>query len=316
MIENLEKEKIVVNQSLSKSTKNNLDLKKAYWIPFLIALAFAGDRIGGYILGQLVDNSQFRYSRLYNGSAEAEILMVGNSRGLMFYQPYMEEITDQSTFNLSYNAMPMNLGQVFVEDYLEQYPTPKKLLIEVTCIDRLNNPLIAEMNTYSPYSERLDQLILDTLPTTGYGGRFANLYRYNSEVFYRSLNYINHSDENWLLDREINEYMVQQGKNLPPYKIDIPEGLLKSLQNTVQIAKENNLEVELIVAPYFKIFREKISNIPQFIETVSTATGLPVRDYSAAIEGREYFGDYQHVNKSGAKIFLDLLQKDGVLPSK
>jgi len=316
MIENLEKEKIIVNQSLSKSTGNKWDLKKAYWIPLLIALAFAGDRIGGYILGQLVDNSQFRYSRLYNGSAEADILMVGNSRGLMFYQPYIEEITEKSTFNLSYNAMPMNLGQVFVEDYLELYPIPKKLLIEVTCIDRLNNPLISEMNTYSPYSERLDQLILDTLPTTGYGGRFANLYRYNSEVFYRSLNYINQSDENWLLDREINDYMIQQGKNLPAYTIDIPEGLLESLKNTVKVAKENNLEVELIVAPYFKLFKDKITNMPQFIETVSTATGLPVRDYSDAIEDRKHFGDYQHVNKSGAKMFLDLLQKDGVLPIK
>ena len=89
-------------------------MKHIYWILGLMALFFIGDRIGGYVLEQIVLKSKFRYSRLYKGQAKADILLVGNSRGLSFYQPYMEEMTGKSTFNVSYSAMPMTLAEVFV----------------------------------------------------------------------------------------------------------------------------------------------------------------------------------------------------------
>ena len=65
-------------------------MKKPLWFIALFALVFAGDRLGGRLLQKQVDSSLFRYSRLYRGDAAADILLVGNSRGLTFYQPYIE----------------------------------------------------------------------------------------------------------------------------------------------------------------------------------------------------------------------------------
>ncbi len=183
-------------------------MKKIYWILALIVLFFVGDRIGGFILGKMVEHSQFRYSRMYTGNAEADILLVGNSRGLIFYQPHISESTGKSNFNLSYNGMSMDLASVLVADYYERYQAPKTLLIDVTMCDRENDQLSIGFNCYSPYSPRLGSFLLTKAPSSAYAGKLTHLYRYNSEVFQRALSYINRSDENWLTDRIINDHMV------------------------------------------------------------------------------------------------------------
>ena len=66
-------------------------MKNIIWIIATIALAFLGDRTAGWVLGKITTESNFRYSRLYGGEAECDVLLVGNSRGLIFYQPYVEE---------------------------------------------------------------------------------------------------------------------------------------------------------------------------------------------------------------------------------
>ena len=78
---------------------------------------FTGDRFFAFILKKGVQQSQFRYSRMYRGEAEASILLMGNSRGLGFYQPYIEEVTGEETFNLSYNGMTMDVAAALISDY-------------------------------------------------------------------------------------------------------------------------------------------------------------------------------------------------------
>src|SRR4030081_1592406 len=96
--------------------------KKISFILLMLAVIFLGDRFWSQLLQIVVGKSQFRYSRLYNGKAAADILIAGNSRGLNFYQPYMEELTHKKTFNISYNGLPGNLAMLLCMDYVEKYP--------------------------------------------------------------------------------------------------------------------------------------------------------------------------------------------------
>ncbi len=118
-------------------------MKKISWYLLLLIVCFSGDRLGAYLLEQQSMQSQFRFSKLYRGESAAEILLLGNSRGLTFYQPYIEQITGKSTCNLSYNGLPMDVAKVLVQDYLERYPAPKNLLIDITTCDRENDALLA-----------------------------------------------------------------------------------------------------------------------------------------------------------------------------
>lgn len=291
-------------------------MKKIYWIIALLALTFAGDRLGGLILNKLTQKSQFRYSRLYHDQAKSDILLVGNSRGLIFYQPYIESITGKTTFNLSYNGMPMNLGKTLVEDYFERYPAPELMILDITMCDRLNNGLIAGFNMYTPYSPRLSKLMADSNRITSNAGKLSHLYRYNTEIFQRTLFYLNKSDEDWLLDRVITEDLINDVENCAPYSINVPEPIFEDFKATVALAQSKGVEVQLVINPYYPPFAAKIMNLEEIKKQFGEAVGLPVHDYSSAVTNIEGFGDYQHLNKAGSKEFLDLLRQDNILKSK
>ena len=283
----------------------------AWWILATLALFFVGDRLGGAVLESMVESSQFRYSKLLNDTGEADILLVGNSRGLMFYQPYIEETTGKNTLNLSYNGMPMNLAAGLVEDYFERYPAPEVMVLDVTMCDRENLQLIRDFRTYAAKSDRLSDLLREEAPRNYWGAKFSHLYRYNSEIFQRALYYRNRSDEDWLLDRVINDRMVAGIDDTEDYTITMVG--LEELKKTVELAQSKGTEVRLVINPYYPPFAQKIQNLTQFRRTVTEATGLEVADYSLAVADTQGFGDYQHLNKAGSRAYIDRLLADGVL---
>ena len=291
-------------------------MKKIYWILGIIALFFIGDRIGGYVLKQLVLKSQFRYSRMYKGEAKADILLVGNSRGLSFFQPTIEEFTGKETFNISYSAMPMTLAEVFVRDYLDRYEKPERMLVDVTICDRENPQLIAGFNTYTPFSERVFNLINMTNRNIGYGGRLSHIFRNNGEIFQRNIYYLNRSDEDWLLDREIGQRLKDDLVTVDTPSVRLVPRMVESLVRTVNFAKDQGVEVGLVVSPYYKPFADKLTNLDDMIAEVEKATGMKVYDYSRSMADATDFGDYQHVNIKGSRTYISLMQQDGLLNSK
>ncbi len=290
-------------------------MKKAYWIFAVFAVAFLGDRIGGFVLSKITKESQFRYSRLYGSSEGADVLFVGNSRGLSFYQPYCEEKTGLTTANLSYNGMPIDLAVPLVMDYLDRHQPPKVLVMDISLLDsvRMDNKLVFQFNHYSPNSERLSHLLKADFPNDYYAGRLSHLYRHNSEVFQRTFFYWKKSDKDWLLDRVISASMVDDVDTQKALRFHYSPKMLEKLDEMVKYAQQKGTRVELLVNPYFPAFVTKIENMDSLKIDVSKATGISVRDFSNAVQETEAFGDYQHVNKVGAMRYIDRLIAEGVL---
>jgi len=253
---------------------------------------------------------------MYKGEAKADILLVGNSRGLSFFQPTIEEFTGKETFNISYSAMPMSLAEVFVKDYFDQYEKPERMLLDVTICDRANPQLIAGFNTYSPFSERVYNLVTETNKNIGYGGKLSHIFRNNGEIFQRNIYYLNRSDEDWLLDREIGQRLKEDLINVDTPSVKLVDEMVESLVRTVDFVKEQGVEVGLVVSPYYKPFAEKLTNLDDMIAQVEKATGMKVYDYSRSMSDATDFGDYQHINIKGSRTYISLMQKDGLLNSK
>ena len=293
-------------------------MKKSYWIFATIALALLGDRVGGWFLGKITTESQFRYSRLYGSSDAADVLFVGNSRGLSFFQPYAEEKTGLTTANLSYNGMPISLAAPLVMDYLDRHPAPKVLLMEISLMDsvRMDNKLAYQFNHYSPYSERLSTILKNDFPNDYYVGNLSHLYRYNSEVFQRTFYYWKKSDKDWLLDRVISPQMASDVEKQKTLRFHYGTEMLAKLSEMVKYAQVKGTRVELVVNPYYPAFIPKIGNLDSLKMDINLATGLTVKDFANAIQQTEAFGDYQHVNKLGARIYLDKLVETGVLETR
>ena len=301
---------------ISNFDETSISMRKWLWIPALILLLFLGDRLAGGLLNSLVLNSEFRYSRMYRGEAAADILLLGNSRGLVFYQPYIEEKTGKKTFNLSYNGMPADLADVLLKDYLTQYGKPKLVLIDVTLCDRINQELVNGFATYAGQSDRLKSLIRQQDQRVANGLEISHLFRYNSEVFQRALYYRNRTDEDWLVDRVITNELKK--KLTPDYDFIIryPEEMPIQLGKTIRYLKEEGINAQLLVNPYYPPFVEHITNLDTFIQAIEIATESPILNYATAIQEEIYFGDFQHLNVEGCKAYIDLLLKEEVLPSK
>ncbi|MCF8247001.1 MAG: hypothetical protein K9J37_18715 [Saprospiraceae bacterium] len=290
-------------------------MKKAYWIFATLAVALLCDRAGGWFLGKITKESQFRYSRLYNSTETEDVLFIGNSRGLSYYQPYAEEKTGLTTANLSYNGMPIDLGALLVKDYLDRHPAPKVLVVDISMMDsvRMDNKLAYQFNHYTPYSERLSNLLAKDFRNDFYAGKLSHLYRCNSEVFQRTFYYWKKSDKDWLLDRVISQSMVNDVDKQTTLRFHYSPKMMESLMDMVKYAQQKGTRVEMVVNPYFPAFLPKIGNLDSLMRDISLATGATVKDFKDAVTETEAFGDYQHVNKVGARLYLDKLIEAGVL---
>jgi hypothetical protein len=298
--------------------------KHLVWISSFLCLAFGGDRLAGYFLKKITDNSQFRYSRLYNSTEDADILFVGNSRGLTFFQPEAERLTKVKTMNLSYNGMPADLAKCLVMDYLDHHKPPKLMIVDVTLCDRENDVLKSGFNLYTPKSMRLDTLLRGM--TTGgddfagrkvvIGGNVSHLYRYNSEIFQRVLYHRNKTDEDWLIDRVISEKTAKDTA-LSSYKVRMFPNMADHFKEMIDYAKSKGVEVKLVINPYFPAFAETSEIKDSFLiplkTHIETLTGLSVHDFSTALTEIDEIGDLQHANKKGSIRYMNILLENGIL---
>ena len=297
--------------------------KNIIWIIAFLSLAFIGDRILGFFLHQTTEKSQFRYSRLYFDNQDADILFVGNSRGLTFYQPEVEKLTSLKTMNLSYNGMPADLAKCLIMDYLDRHKAPKVMVVDVTLCDRENDMLKSGFNLYTSASTRLDSLLRGIqMPDSWagrkivYGGKVSWLYRHNSEIFQRVLYYRNKSDEDWLLDRVISEGAAND-TTLQSYQVRMFPNMVTHLKEMVEYAKNKGVEVKLVINPYFPPFAESIrdSFLTPLKSYVENQTGMSIQDFSTTLKNREEIGDFQHANKKGSINFMKILMTEGYFQS-
>jgi hypothetical protein len=307
--------------------------KHSIWIVSFLLLAYVGDRLLGLYCKKITQKSQFRYSRLYHSNESADILFVGNSRGLSFFQPEVERITQRTTFNLSYNGLPCDLAKVLVMDYLDRHKPPKLLVIDATICDRHNESLKASFKLYMPYSSRLSQLLktaatvqyksnynveVDTLDAIAglknyYGSQVSWLYSHNSDVFQRAFFYRNHSDKDWLIDRIIGKETTEKDQ-MKSYTVRVVPKMVAHLKEMVQYAQNKGVEVKLVINPYFPAFAESIRDtfLLPLQKQIDTEIGLPIHDFSKALTDREEIGDLQHPNKKGSIHYMHILAQNGV----
>lgn len=284
-------------------------MKNTLFYVLLLVCVCAGDRVGGYLLERQALQSQFRFARLYRGEATADILLLGNSRGLTFYQPYIEQVTGQTTCNLSYNGLPMDAANALALDYLDRYAAPQKLVVDITTCDRENDALLSGFLSYAHPSARLDALIHRKLPKVWWGGQASALFRFNNEIFQRALFYRHRSDKDWLLDRQITEDQARDAAH-QSYDLEVNPYLVQQLKETVDAARARGTQVSLVIGPYFPGFQVK--KLDALKTAVEQATGLTVHDYRSALTDPADFGDFMHANQKGSMAYIDLMHRDGV----
>ena len=281
----------------------------AVWFVILVIVVMAGDRIGAFLCSRVLLASQFRFSRVYRGGSNADVIVIGDSRGVhSFYAPAIEKLTGRPALNLSFNSLSMPIAEALLSDYLEHNPRPRMVIIEATCVV-VDRGLVSELRTYAGLSPRLEALYAREHPRAAAAGRLFRLLRYDSEFFLRSLAYLRRSDQDWINRNVIAGELAAapRGRWSPrPH-----EENLEALGRLVSMLRSRGIDVKLVIAPYHPSVMVDMDEIVD--GTRRHVPGANVLNYADAIPESRYFADGVHMNADGSEVFLQLLARDGVL---
>lgn len=265
------------------------------------------------VLQALSNESQIRYSRLYQGGNDADLVILGNSRAVnSFYAPYLQAIYGFGVFNLAYNGMSMPVTNIILEDYLSRNKAPKNVAIEVTALES-GYDVLPNLRQYMSESDLISQHLKESFKDIYVSSWLSRSYRYNSEYFLRTLYYLGKSDQDWInrysISNELYNQLTESKRSLTLFnKID--DASLEALNGIINRCKQANIRVYLLLAPVLDVVRDE-GEVNAYIKRIEVSTGLKVYDMSAAIKDPGYFADSIHTNDGGAKVIADMLRKQG-----
>jgi hypothetical protein len=224
-------------------------------------------------------------------------------------------MTGLGAFNLSYNGMSMELGELVFRDYLERYRPPRMLVLEVTCLFT-DDRLLKSLRTYQDRSARIAGAVRDRYPPLYWAGRLSHCFRYNNELFWRALYYESRTDQDWInrqvIDRAFAEH-YRPRLDADPFDLrgSDQQRNLAALDRVVALCRTNGTELRLLVSPYLPGYIAAWASSKTFARTVQARTGLRVWDYSDRIGDWSMFADPLHVNAKGCGEYTALLVAEG-----
>lgn len=282
--------------------------KSAAWLALLAIIVIAGDRLGAFVCGRVLVASQFRFSRIYRGGTKADVIVIGDSRGVhSFYAPSIEKLTGRPALNLSFNAMSMPIAEALLSNFLEHNPPPRVVLIEPSCVV-VDHGLVTELGTYSKLSQRLAALYAHDHPQAAAWSSAFHLLAYDSEFFLRALLYLRRNDQDW-----INRNVIPPELRAPHvrWRPNGPRENYEALARLVHMLRARGIEVKLVIAPYHRASGVDPSDLVR--DLTQSVPGARLWNYAEAIEDSRYFSDTVHMNLDGSEALLDMLCRDGVL---
>jgi hypothetical protein len=201
---------------------------------------------------------------------------------------------------------------VLAEDYLDKYKGIKTVLVEISVVEMSDDKLLPGFSTYLPYSQRIDSVLKKKSNDTWWASQVSHIYRFNNEVFQRAMYYRNKLDDDWYFDRTITQQLI----DLAPHRsvdFKVPEQHVEDIKQLADYCRARNIDIKFVIGPFFPTYNVK--HLDVLIKKVEAATGYPVHDYSRALKDYSSFTDYLHANLKGGREIVDMMIRDGVLPT-
>lgn len=297
---------------------NSLSRRQAwYGIILLLLIFFLGDRWMAVVLDQALLNSNFRYSMMYAGRADADVIVLGNSRAVnSFYAPELSKRLNCRCLNLAYNGMSPDVALALFEDYLERHKAPKLFLLEGTCVDN-DSICVVNLKPFWRHSSRLTAIAARVAPKSVVASRLSRLFDFNCELFFRALSYRRCNDQSWINRYCIDDDLIRYTETMPSIDMKpITPEELGSLRALSDVAIEHGIEMRIVIAPYLPAYRAKLKNFSQWkAELQAALPQVQIVDLSGELTDAASFADRLHTNFRGSGAILDALQRQGLFAS-
>ncbi|MGH7131591.1 MAG: hypothetical protein ACREJO_06565 [Phycisphaerales bacterium] len=289
--------------------------RRLVWVAVFLAAVFAVDRLVGLAFSQVVLRSQYRYSRLYRGDIDADIVIVGSSRGLhSLYAPEMTQRLGVPVYNLSANSLGMDALACIVGDYLDRNRAPKAIIVEITAATGNPGESITAFQPYFGESQRFQTAFHTYQPDRYWACRACHSFRYNGNAIEKCLLYLRRSDQDWIspaariIPPEILARRAITGE------ITIAPAEARAWAEIVAAAKAKSVTLIPIIAPYVPGAFGDRDIRAEFVRQLEADApdAPPILDYSRAVTIDDAFSDRVHTNAKGAGLLLDVMIRDGV----
>jgi hypothetical protein len=269
------------------------------------------------------------WNDIYSGSINADLIIMGSSRAWVHISPkILDERLKINTYNLGINANPFPMQNARFKIYLEHNRKPKYIIqtLETNILTQRKDLIYSQQ--YIPYLN--DPIIRSA--TKNYQGKFNNahflfpLAKYNDNWPYFLLGL---KTQFGLVDDAAPKYKGYQGQdwdwdgNLEKVRAANPNGIkqevdplvLAEFEDYLSFCKENDIKVFLVYTPEFVEGQKLIVNRSEIIEifqNLGQAYQIPFLDYSQIplSKERKYFYNSEHLNRSGAELFSEILAHD------
>ncbi|MEZ6098808.1 MAG: hypothetical protein R3E01_07550 [Pirellulaceae bacterium] len=287
-------------------------------VGLFLTVLFLGDRLMARAVDAVFMRTKFRYPMLYAGELPADIVFLGNSRALhMFHCPAVRETTGLRAANIGFNGLPTIAMAPLWHDYLEHHAPPALLVLEVSCVGREDEDgALERFTTCMRHSDEIASQIARRNRLVYSASQLSHLYRYNSELTWRSLFFLRNSDQDWIMEGQVDRSEAEELTDA-----DVPS-LLRSADNVaafqriIDVAAAHGVEVRLVHAPYLTEYRRHLHDAPTWTNWLQSELEHPILDYTDAIVDPTSFADPIHLNAGGARQLAIRMARDGVLPSQ
>ena len=144
----------------------------------------------------------------------------------------------------------------------------------------------------------------------------SNLYRYNSTLVHiLASGLIEQKDykgfvpqKGQLSESRFNEYLQRERRAITEFD----PNKVRALNDFIKRAKDQNVEVFLVVAPRIDRFAHSRNIVSQKVSVIANENNLTLLDFSQDknfVTQRELFADPGHLNRQGARLFSQILAK-------
>lgn len=250
---------------------------------------------------------------MYEGRNPANIIFLGDSRvDRNVSYKYLEEKTGRRCLNLGLGGNNVKISEILLKDYIERYGKPQLVVIDLGHSMVKPNSM-GEMRIFSFWSQRMAELAYSIDPVYAQFEYIFSILLFNDPSFWRLFLEIFRVNQSRLLNNTIPKVQIDKWRNegnnevLPVYKEN-----MEALSRICSYVNSENIRLRLLISPIWNDYKKSIINYSAWKSEIKNSVGkYKIYDYSEAFnQNTKYFNDVLHLNKTGAKIFTELLIDD------
>ena len=269
------------------------------------------------------------WNDIYNGKINADLLVMGSSRAWSGYNTYiLDSLLKCNSYNIGIEGHHFGVQMIRYTTYRRFNRKPSVIVLNTDFLSTLSNSAESqyELEQYFPYI--CDTALCDAVAADNditWLERYCPLLRYFG---YRDD--IAHGIESFFGRKHFSDGGLYKGyrgndwhwnraslaDDNTHYQVDISAEIVGKLEDFVEAAEEEGIQVVFVKAPFYRPLLERFSDVARATDSIFVSIAdrhqVPILDYYYSPVGLDSTNFYNpsHLNAKGAEIFTTELCRD------